>query len=59
VSAVTSWTPILRLECGADCAWCEQEIPAGELAMMSTDGSDFFCAGCVTMAYEAMEAAQG
>jgi len=30
-----------RIELGADCSGCDQPIPVGDLAMMSTDAADF------------------
>jgi hypothetical protein len=37
--------PFVPARC--ECAWCEQEIPLGDLAMMSTEALDPLCTPCV------------
>lgn len=47
-----------RVELEPPCSQCGTVMAPGTLALISPDACDFWCFGCVTMAYEAMKAAQ-
>ena len=49
---------VSRVVLGAPCSGCGENIAPDALGMVSRDACDFYCFACVTMAYEAMKAAQ-
>ena len=49
---------IYRVEYDDPCSGCGVNFTPGDLSMVSTDSTDFFCFSCVAVAYEAMKAVQ-